>query len=88
MKKEKFVFLAIGCLLTLLIFLFCEWIFMRFWLYHSQNRNLKPVDCDVMVLTHDEYEQLINPDVRQMHIGNGSQTFFKANAPDWEACCF
>ena len=84
MKKERFVIFATLCLIVLVIFLFQDWASMRFWLYHSQNRNLKPVDYNVTVLTHDEYERLINPDVRQVHIGNGTQTFIKADDPDWE----
>lgn len=84
MKKERFVLFATGCLLALVISLFWRWASMQFWLYHSQNRNLNPADYKAMVLTPNEYEQLINPDVREVRIGNGSITMIKAGDQDWE----
>jgi len=85
MKKERFALFATGCLLALVVSLFWQWLSMRLWLYHSQNRNLNPADYEVCVLTADEYQQLINPDVREVRIGNGSQTIIKAGDQDWEA---
>ncbi len=84
MKKERFVLLTMGCLLVLVIFLFQDWASMRFWLYHSQNRHLNPADYEARVLTPNEYEQLINPEVREVRIGNGSITMIKAGEQDWE----
>lgn len=86
MKKERIVlFGATVCLLALVLTLFWQWVFTRFWLYHSQNRNLGPEDYEVRVLTSSEYEQLVNPDVRQVDVANGSQTMIKADDLDWEA---
>jgi len=85
MKKERFVIFATCCLIVLVISLFWQWLSMRFWLYHSQNRNLNPADYEVRVLTPDEYEQLINPEVREVRIGNGSITMIKTGDQDWEA---
>ena len=86
MGRERFVmFGAIGCLVALVLFLFWQWVFMRFWLYRSQNRNLNPADYEVRVLTGEEYEQLLDPNVRQVRIANGSRTIGKAGDPDWEA---
>ena len=85
MKKEQFVlFAAVGCLFALVGFLFWQWVFIRFWLYRSQNRNLNPADYKARVLTAEEYKQLINADVREVRIGNGSQTIIKGEDPDWE----
>ncbi len=85
MKKERFVLFASWCILVLVIFLFWRWVSIRFWLYHSQNRQLNPADYEARVLTPNEYEQLINPDVREVRIGNGSETMIKAGDQDWEA---
>ena len=86
MKKEQIlVFGATGCLVALVLFLFWQWVFMRFWLYRSQNRNLNPADYEVRVLTAEEYEQLVDPNVRQVRVANGSQTMGKTADPDWEA---
>lgn len=86
MKRQQLVlFVAVGCLLALVVFLFWQLVFMRFWLYHSQNRKLNPADYEVRVLTAEEYRQLINPEVREVPIGNGSQTMVKGGDPDWEA---
>lgn len=86
MKKERFVLFATGCLLPLVIFLFWQWASMRFWLYHSQNRHLNPADYEARVLTPNEYEQLINPEVLgEVRIGNGSQVMIKTGDQDWEA---
>ena len=83
MRKEQFLLLgAIGCLVA---FLFWQWVFMRFWLYRSQNRNLSPADYEVRVLTAEEYEQLVDPNVREVRVANGSQIMGKAGKPDWEA---
>jgi len=86
MRKEQFLVLgATGCLVALVLLLFWQWVFMRFWLYRSQNRNLSPADYEVRVLTPDEYEQLVNPDVRQVRVASGSEIMIKAGDPDWEA---
>jgi hypothetical protein len=86
MRKEQFiVFGTTGCLLALVLLLFWQWFFMRFWLYHSQNRNLNPADYEVRVLTAEEYEHLIDPNVQQVRVANGSQTMIKTANPDWEA---
>jgi hypothetical protein len=86
MGRERFVmFGATGCLVALVVLLFWQWVFMRFWLYRSQNRNLNPADYEVRVLTGEEYEQLLDPNVRQVRIANGSRTVGKAGDPDWEA---
>jgi hypothetical protein len=86
MRKEQFiVFGTTGCLLALVLLLFWQLVFMRFWLYHSQNRNLNPADYEVRVLTADEYEQLVDPNVRQVLVANGSQTMIKTADTDWEA---
>jgi hypothetical protein len=85
MGRERFVmFGATGCLVALVVLLFWQWVFMRFWLYRSQNRNLNPADYEVRVLTGEEYEQLLDPNVRQVRIANGSRTIGKAGDPDWE----
>jgi hypothetical protein len=85
MSKERFVmFGATGCLVALVLLLFWQWVFTRFWLYHSQNRNLNPDDYDVLVLTSSEYEQFVNPEVRQVSFANASQRFVKAADRDWE----
>ena len=85
MKKQWFVLAATACLVALVMLLWWQWVFMRFWLYHSQNRNLSPDDYKVRVLTASEYEQLLNPGVREVRFANGSQTFVKAADRDWEA---
>ncbi len=85
MKKERFVLFATVCLFILVISLFWQWVFMRFWLYHSQNRVLNPADYEARVLTPSEYEQMLNPEVREVRIANGSQTIIKAEEQDWEA---
>jgi len=85
MKKERFVLFATVCLFILVIFLFWQWVFMRFWLYDSQNRVLNPADYEARVLTPSEYEQMLNPEVREVRIANGSQTIIKAEEQDWEA---
>jgi len=86
MRKEQFLVLgATGCLVALVLLLFWQWVFMRFWLYRSQNRNLSPADYEVRVLTAEEYEQLVDPNVREVRVANGSQTMIKAGDADWEA---
>ena len=85
MKKERFLFLAIVCLVLLVISLFWQWVFMRFWLYHSQNRNLNPADYEVRIFTPKEYEQMLNPDVRQVRRADGSVLLVKSEEPGWEA---
>jgi len=85
MKKERFLIFAIGCLLALVALLLGQWASMQFWLYHSQNRVLNPADYEARVLTPSEYEQMLNPEVREVRIANGSQTIIKAEEQDWEA---
>ena len=85
MKKERFLIFAIGCLLALMALLLGQWASMQFWLYHSQNRVLNPADYEARVLTPSEYEQMLNPKVREVRIANGSQTIIKAEEQDWEA---
>ena len=85
MKKERFLILAIGSLFALVALLFSQWVFMRFWLYHSQNRNLNAADYEVRVFTPNEYEQMLNPDVRQVRRADGVVLLVKAEDPGWEA---
>lgn len=85
MKKERFLILAIGSLFALVALLFSQWVFMRFWLYHSQNRNLNAADYEVRVFTPNEYEQMLNPEVRQVRRADGVVLLVKAEYPGWEA---
>jgi hypothetical protein len=84
-KQQLVLFAAVGCLFALVVFLFWQLVFMRFWLYHSQNRKLNPADYEVRLLTAEEYEQLVDPNVRQVRVANGSQTMIKAADRDWQA---
>jgi len=85
MKREQLVFGAMVCMFALLVFLLWQLAFMRLWLYHSQNRNLRPADYAVRLLTANEYEQLMDPNVREVDVADGPQTIVKIGEADWEA---
>ncbi len=60
---------------TLIIAIF--WIvlglaFDRFWLYHSQNRVLKPADYSVRVISSDDYARLSNSTEESVKLSKGS----------------
>lgn len=44
----------------------------RFWLYHSQNRVLKPADYNVRVISSDDYARLSNSTEEFVKLSKGS----------------
>ena len=60
---------------TLIIAIF--WIviglaFDRFWLYHSQNRILKPADYNVRIISSEDYARLSESTENFVKLSNGS----------------
>jgi hypothetical protein len=58
----------------LVIVLMALWdvVFMRYVLYHSQNRNLRPSDYDIQVVTAEDYRSLSDPGETTVHLSDGS----------------
>lgn len=60
-------------------------VFMRFVLYHSQNRSLKPDDYDIQVVTAEDYQSLSDPTQTTVHLSDGT-VLTKAVA--WDSTTF
>jgi hypothetical protein len=58
----------------LVILLMVAWdaVFMRFVLYHSQNRNLRPGDYDVQVVTAEDYRSFSDPSQTTVRLSDDS----------------
>jgi len=55
-----------------LMMIFTNWIFVRFFHYHSQYRSLNPHDYDVQILTEDDYLKLSDPANQEVTLSDGT----------------
>lgn len=58
----------------IVIVLMAGWdaVFMRYVHYHSQNRNLRPNDYDIQMVTAEDYRSLSDPSQTTVHLSDGS----------------
>ena len=70
--KRNSVLLVIFCTITIIMIL-TNTAFMRFWLYDSQNRLVKPEHYDVEVITQEDHKQLSNPENKTVTLSNGTK---------------
>jgi hypothetical protein len=69
--KRDSVLLVSFCTITIFMILI-NTAFMRFWLYDSQNRLVKPEHYDVEIITREDHKQLANPENQTVKLSNGT----------------
>lgn len=62
-----------------------DMIFGHFVLYHSQNRQLRPDDYEIRVVTAADYRSLADPSVTTVRLADGSMI---GKGPAWSATNF
>ena len=69
--KRTNITLAIFCVI-LMMSIISNTVFMRFWHYDSQYRQLDPEHYNVKVITEQDHKQLANPENRTVKLSNGT----------------